>query len=396
VGNVATLRGLGSSIYYDGISRSLVSSGEAARLIASGVSGVTSNPVIFHQAISGSRDYDDAIKRSAASGRGAEDVLWDLIVDDIQQAADLLGPVFRESDRVDGYISVEVHPSLADDSVGTIDAARRLWERINRPNVMIKVPATEAGISTVQTLTAEGVNVNVTVVATVEECEAVFRGYSGGLEERLAAGRSLDVDSVASLFLARLDTVVDGFLDELALRQPRISANLHSLRGQGAMATAKLAYQRFLELQAEPGFAALRRAGAHPPRLLLASTAPKDPRYPNLMYVEGLIGPRTILTLPPHILEEFEAGGSVRPGSLLDGLDAARSVWAELRGLGMEPERVTQGVQGIVLPLFASAMQQLERLVAEKHRDAAPRLAPTSGTPGSTRRDARPQAPTEP
>jgi len=370
VGNIAALRKLGSSVYYDGISRSLVSTGEVAKLIGMGVSGITSNPVIFHQAIAGGGAYDEAIARGARLGRPADNVLWELIVDDIRQAADLLEPVFRESDRGDGYVSVEVHPSLAHDSAGTIEAARRLWRQVDRPNVMIKVPATKAGIDTVQTLTADGINVNVTVVATVAEFEVVFRAFCRGLEERLAAGKSLDVDGVASLFLARIDTVVDGFLDSMAVEDRAVAAGLKSLRGRGATAAAKLAYRRFLELLAEPQFEALSGAGARPLRLLLGSTAPKDPAFPKLKYVEDLVGPRMILTLPPQILSELEARGSVRPGSLMDGLDAAESVWAELPRLGLDPARVTEGVQAIVLPLFASAMEELELLVAEKHRRA--------------------------
>jgi transaldolase len=371
MGNIARLRALGSSIYYDGISRSMMSSGELARLIATGVCGVTSNPPLFRQAISAGGEYDAAIERGVASGRGTLELLWDMIVDDIQRGADLLGQVFRDGNRADGYVSVEVHPSLADDPAGTVDAARQLWMRVDRANAMIKVPATPAGISAVRTLTAEGVNLNVTVVATVDEVEAVFREYSDGLQERIKSGRSLDVAAVVSLFLARIDTVIDGFLDGLDPNQSWPAANPGALRGRAAMATAKLAYHRLLELEAEPEFQALRRAGARPLRLLLASTGPKDPRYPNLMYVENLLAPGTILTLPREIMEEFEARGTVRPGSMVDGLDAATSDWAELRALGMEPAAVARGVQEIVLPLFASAMAELEQLVTEKHRHFA-------------------------
>jgi len=369
MGNVARLRDLGCSVYHDGLSRSLIRSGRAARLIELGVTGVTSNPVIFHSAISSSDDYDEEIARGTAAGRSPDEVMWDLIVDDVQQTADLLDPVYRRTQRRDGYVSVEVHPALADDAEATLEAARELWRRVDRPNVMIKIPATEAGISCVEQLTADGVNLNITVVPAVATFEAAYRAHARGQRRRLAAGLAADVTAVASLFLARIDTVVDEALDEFG--DALLSG---ALRGRAGLAIAKLAYQRYLEMQSDPEDQVLRRGGAMPLRLLWASTGPKDPRYPTLLYVEGLVGPQTIITLPPPILEAFEERGTVRDGTLTEGVAQATADWDRLCELGFGTERVVRGVQAIVLPLFADAMRQLEALVADRCATAGSRL----------------------
>ncbi len=366
MGNISRLNELGCSVYHDGISRSLIRSGAAGRLIALGVSGVTSNPVIFHQAISSSRDYDGQIIEGARNGQTPNSVMWDLIIEDIRLAADLLAPVYGRTERGDGYVSVEVDPALADDAPGTLEAARSLWTRVDRTNVMVKVPATAAGISCVATLIAEGMNVNVTVVPTVEAFEAVFRAHAEGLARRIKAGLRPDVASVASLFLARIDTVVDQATEALPDDALPVGLDRASLKGKAGIAIAKLAYRRYRELVLEPEYQAVWREGGRPQRLLWASTGPKDPAYPTLMYVESLVGPETVITLPPQILEEFEERGSVRSGTLEEDINEVAALWDRLCALGITSGVVAKGVQSIVLPLFAQAMEQLEVLVTDR------------------------------
>jgi transaldolase len=362
MGNLALLRDFGCSVYYDGISRSLIASGEAARLIESGICGVTTNPVIFQSAIASGRDYDEAIAAAAASGEDPSAVLWDLILEDVRAAADLLAPVYASTGGADGYVSVEVHPSLAHDEAGTLAAARELWARVDRPNAMIKIPATPEGLACVRPLVASGININVTVLATVAEYDAVAAGYVAGLADRHAAGLPVDVAGVASLFLARIDTVVDGMIDALTAA----GASAAGLRGKGGIATAKLAYEHYRQLLADPSFGALAAAGARPVRLLWASTGPKDPAYPNLLYAEALIGRGAVFTLPPQVLAEFEDHGVARDGAITEDVAGAHEVWSRLRALGVADDAVTAGVQGIVLPLFVDAMRQLEDQVAER------------------------------
>jgi transaldolase len=366
MGNIATLQDLGCSVYHDGMSRSLIRSGAVDRLIRLGVSGVTTNPVIFHQAISSGADYEEQITSDARSGQPSYAVMWDVIVEDVRLAADMFEPVYRKANGADGYVSVEVDPALADDADGTLAAARRLWSRIDRPNVMIKVPATEAGISCVEPLTFDGINVNVTVVATIEAFESVFRAHARGLARRIEAGARPDVVSVASLFLSRIDSVVDQAIDELATKLTGETEALAALKGKAGLATAKLAYRRFHELRLDNEHHRLWQAGGKPQRLLWASTAPRNPSYPKLMYVEGLIGPDTVITLPPVTLEEFEDRGAARAGTLTEGADEAAMLWDRLNALGITAETVKAGVHSIVLPLFAQAMQQLEALVDER------------------------------
>jgi len=381
MGNIAKLSDLGCSVYHDGISRSLMGSGSFEKLIRLGVSGVTSNPVIFHDAISSGSEYDHQISDGVRDGLDAESLLWDLIVQDIRLAADLLVPVYRASQHVDGYVSVEVDPALANDAPGTLGAARALWTRVDRPNVMIKVPATSAGISCIEGLTFAGVNLNVTVVPTVESFESVFRAHAKGLADRLEAGLLPDVASVASLFLARIDGVVDQALDALPDDRTVAYADRASLKGKAGIATAKLAYQRYRSLVLAPEHQAVWSAGGSPQRLLWASVGPKDPLYPRLMYVENLVGRETVVTIPPRILDEFEEHGSVGQLTLEEGVDGARILWDRLNALGITSEFVAKGVRSIVLPVFAQAMEQLMNLAAE--RKALGVLAAGTGPAGS-------------
>jgi transaldolase len=300
----------GQSIWLDFLRRSLITDGSLARLIRDdGVTGVTSNPTIFAKAIVGSNDYDDAIGRIA--GRGTVqplDVFYDLALDDIRMAADLFAPVYEQTAGADGYVSFELEARLAHDARKSIAAAQYLVERIGRPNVMIKVPGTAEGVKVVEELTAAGINVNITLLFSVEVYWRVALAYMAGLERRRAAGQSLDrVASVASFFVSRIDTVVDPLLPDGS-----------PLRGRVAIANAKRAYQHFQHLFAGDRWGRLAEAGARVQRPLWASTGTKNPAYSDVLYVEALIGRDTVTTMPEATLDAFRAHGQVHPDAVLE------------------------------------------------------------------------------
>ncbi|RMF75047.1 MAG: transaldolase, partial [Planctomycetota bacterium] len=292
---------MGQAIWLDFISRELLESGELRRLVREGVTGVTSNPTIFQKAISSGSTYDDQIRQLAREGADARAIYTALATRDITEAADTLRPVYDETQGRDGYVSIEVDPALAHDTDGTLAEARRWFQSIDRPNVMIKVPATPEGVPAVQTLIAEGVNVNVTLIFAIDTYEQVMSAYIEGLRARQAAGKPLStVGSVASFFVSRVDTLVDKLLDQHA---DAGDTSFGGVRGQAAIANARIAYDRFKHVFEGEGFAALRRARARVQRPLWASTSTKNPAYPDTKYVDALIGPDTVNTLPPATLE---------------------------------------------------------------------------------------------
>jgi transaldolase len=300
----------GQSIWLDFLRRRLITDGGLARLIREdGVTGVTSNPTIFAKAIVGSNDYDDAIARSASRGKASPlDVFYDLALEDIRMAADLFAPVYEQTAGADGYVSFELEARLAHDAQQSIAAAQYLVERIDRPNVMIKVPGTAEGVKVVEELTAAGINVNITLLFSVGMYWQVALAYMAGLERRRAAGQSLDrVASVASFFVSRIDTVVDPLLSDGS-----------PLRGRVGIANAKRAYQHFQHLFSGDRWARLADAGARVQRPLWASTGTKNPAYPDVLYVEALIGPHTVNTMPEATLDAFRDHGRIRPDAVLD------------------------------------------------------------------------------
>jgi transaldolase len=285
------LTALGQSIWLDYIRRSFIIQGDLQALLDAGVRGITSNPTIFEKAIAGSTDYDDDLRRLAATDASVDALYEALALDDISRAGDILRPLYDESHGADGYVSLEVSPTLAHDTDGTIGEARRLWAALDRPNVMIKVPATPAGIAAVQQLIADGISVNVTLIFSLAQYEAVAAAYLAGLEARAASGGDLKrIASVASFFVSRVDGVIDPLLEQ---------AGMPELRGQAAIANAKLAYARFRELFRGSRWEPLAAQGAQLQRPLWASTGTKDPRYPSTLYVDSLIGPDTVNTVPP-------------------------------------------------------------------------------------------------
>lgn len=353
------LNAAGQSVWYDNIQRSMLTSGELARLLAEDdLRGVTSNPAIFEKAIIGSRDYDAALRALARRrpGGSSRELFYELAVEDIDAAAELLAPTYRATDGVDGMISLEVSPDLAHDAEATVAEARRLHARLGRPNVMIKVPATRAGLPAIEQLVADGVCVNVTLLFSVARYEQVVEAYLRGLERRLRQGLPIGrVASVASFFVSRLDTLLDPLLAE---RRPE-------LQGKIAIANAKLAYRRFQELFAGARFAALAAAGARPQRLLWASTSAKNPAYRDVIYVEQLIGPHTVNTMPPATYAAFRDHGVVAP-TLTQDSDEAAAQLAMLAGLDIDLADVTDRLEAEGVAAFAHSFEQLLAAVEAK------------------------------
>ncbi|HEY9074598.1 MAG TPA: transaldolase, partial [Desulfobaccales bacterium] len=304
------LTSLGQSIWLDYISRQLIVSGELQRLIdADGLRGVTSNPSIFDKAISGSRDYDADIRKMAMEGRSIEEIYEALTVADVQRAADVFRPLYDRLAGADGFISLEVNPHLAHDTPGTIAEARRLWGKLNRPNVLIKVPATQEGLPAIRQLISEGINVNITLLFGLPRYREVADAYLSGLEQRAAQGLDLAVSSVASFFLSRIDVLLDPKLEQMAKSGGPLTAAAASLIGEAAIASAKVAYSIYQQIFRDDRYLSLVARGARPQRLLWASTSTKNPAYPDGKYVEPLIGPMTINTLPVETLKAYRDHG---------------------------------------------------------------------------------------
>jgi transaldolase len=363
VTNMNTLRSLhshGQSIWLDAIGRELLDSRELRRLIEEdGISGVTSNPAIFEKSIAGGRHYALDIERSRDVPAAA--VYEHLALEDIRRAADELLPVYEATRGHDGYASLEVDPHLAHDTELTLLDARRLWRALGQPNVMIKVPATPAGIAAIETLIAEGINVNVTLLFSVETYRQVAEAWLRGLERRLEAGDDLSrVSSVASFFVSRIDTAVDREIDRLlASGVPHLHAyEIPSLRGELAIANARLAYLAYTEIVAQPRWKRLANLGAQPQRLLWASTGVKDPDARDVRYIEELIGPDTVNTVPPATLDAFRDHGEPRD-SLLEDYDGVLDVLSEATRLGIDLATITENLLTDGLRQFRDAHDRL-------------------------------------
>ncbi|MBX6321366.1 MAG: bifunctional transaldolase/phosoglucose isomerase [Rhodospirillaceae bacterium] len=365
------LQDFGQSVWLDFVRRGLIASGELKRLVERDrIRGVTSNPAIFEKAIAGSHDYDEAFERLPAPAElEAQTIFETLALEDIRAAADVLRPVYDETDGRDGFISLEVSPYLALDTEGTIQEARRLWQAVGRDNLMIKVPATEAGIPAIRTLTGEGINVNVTLLFSIRRYEEVARAYIDGVRHFVEAGGDPHrLASVASFFISRIDTVVDKIIEE-RLTDRRLSANereaLKSLKGRVAIANAKLTYQLYKRLFADSGWGELAAKGARTQRLLWASTGTKNPEYPDTLYVDELIGPDTVNTMPVQTLDAFRDHGRPR-ATLEDGLDAARDRMETAERLGIAMEEVSERLVREGVKLFADAADKLLGAVERK------------------------------
>jgi transaldolase len=340
------------AVWLDFIERDLLTGGGLVRLVAEdGVRGVTSNPSIFQKAIEGGGPYDDAVASllTAEPGMTTIQLYEALAIEDIQHAADILRSVWDESRGGDGYVSLEVSPHLARDTAGTVAEAKRLWHEVNRPNLMIKVPATPEGIPAIEDLIAGGINVNATLMFSLADYEAVATAYLSGLK---ANSNPAGVASVASFFVSRVDTKVDAALEAIG------TPDALSLRGQAAIANAKLAYRRFAELFGSEAFATYSGRGAMVQRPLWASTSTKNPDYRDVIYVEELIGPDTVNTLPVATLEAFRDHGVPR-ASLVEDVAGAEGVFAGLAGVGVDIDAITTELQIEGVDAFAKSFDQL-------------------------------------
>lgn len=366
----------GQSPWLDFIQRRLIESGELARLIERwGLRGVTSNPTIFEQAIAQTSDYDAEIAHLAVLGRNAVEIYEALALADVRAAADLFLPLYRDSNGADGFVSLEVSPLHARDTVGTIVEGRRLWAALARPNAMIKVPGTAEGLAAIRALLADGVNVNVTLLFSIARYCEVFETYLDAVEAVAAAGRPVErIASVASFFLSRIDTAVDA---ELA-RGSIAGKDVAPLRGMAAVASARIAYRVFEEIWAGDRARRLAALGARPQRLLWASTGTKDPSYSDTKYVEPLIGPHTVNTLPLATLEAYDDHG--RPSSRLPGTGAegARAL-AALAAVGIDVERVADDLLEQGIAKFVEPYERLLDAIERRRVAACARLPPDSG-----------------
>ncbi len=354
----------GQSVWLDFISKELIRSGELEDLVGKGLRGVTSNPTIFEKAISGTDDYVESIAEAAKAGLTAEEVYEKVAVQDIRNAADVLLSVHRDTDGRDGFVSLEVSPRLAHDTRGTIDEAKRLWSEVDRPNLMVKVPATEEGVPAIRHLISDGLNINVTLIFSLAQYEPVARAYVQGLRKRVASGKGIGrTASVASFFVSRVDTAVDKALG--CVGRPE-------LKGRAAVANAKLAYARFREIFSGGEWDEMAANGARVQRPLWASTGTKNPEYPDTLYIDSLIGSDTVNTIPRKTLVAFLDHGTVAP-TLEAEVDAARSHINRLAGAGIDLDSVTSGLLAAGVESFAKSFDAVIECVAAQ---SGPRRCP--------------------
>ena len=361
------LNRMGQSVWYDNIRRGLIDSGELAGMVSAGeIRGVTSNPTIFENAIVRSGEYDTALRGLAGKVSGAVEAYEALALEDIRAAADIFKPVFEESGGMDGYVSLEVSPTLADNPGKTLREAARLFRAVGRPNLMVKIPGTEACLDAIRQAVGEGIPVNVTLLFSVERYRKVMDAYLMGLEERIGRGMRVDrIASVASFFVSRVDTMVDRLLDQLA-SESAISEDLHrALRGKAAIANTRLAYQAFLEFLRDPRWAKVADFGARIQRPLWASTSTKDPAYPDTYYVDALVASDSVNTMPPATLDAYRDHGrpSLRIG---DDLEAAHSLAGTLAQIGIAMEQVTYQLEREGVQSFQRSYETLLSAVKER------------------------------
>jgi transaldolase/glucose-6-phosphate isomerase len=373
--SLKALQEYGQSVWLDYIRRNLMTSGELNRLIEEdGLRGLTSNPAIFEKAIAGSTDYEESLKNFISQGLNSKSIYEQIAIQDITDAADAMKAVYSQTKKRDGYVSLEVSPDLAHDTEGTLQEARRLWKTVNRPNVMIKVPGTREGIPAIRQLISEGINVNITLLFSQAAYEQVVEAFISGLEKRAAEGGDLSqVASVASFFVSRIDTLIDSIIDERLKTTPKGAEEnlLRSITGKIAIANAKLTYQRYQELFGNDRWKALASKGATTQRVLWASTSTKNPNYRDVIYVEELIGPETINTIPPATFDAFRDHGKVRP-SLTEGIEEARITMETLARMGISMQEVTDKLLVDGVRLFDDAFKKLQSAIETKRKAFKP------------------------
>lgn len=356
--NMLTLYQHGQSMWLDYIDRNLLDNGGLQRLVGKGLRGVTSNPTIFHKAITGSNDYDDAIRDllQAHPEMDAERLYERLAIQDVQRAADVLHPVHESSGGADGFVSLEVSPHLAHDTAGTIEAVHRLWQAVDRPNLMIKVPGTREGLPAIERLIGAGININVTLLFSVARYQEVAGAYTLGLASNPQPER---VASVASFFVSRIDGKIDPMLDAIGTREA------NRLKGRAAIANAKMAYERYKTLIEGDAFREQLARGARVQRLLWGSTSTKNPDYSDVLYVDELIGPDTVNTVPPQTLDAFQDHGTVAL-TLERGVEQARRDLDALASLGIDLDEITRELEDEGVAAFADSHDKLIQALDEK------------------------------
>jgi transaldolase len=362
VNPLKALREIGQSPWMDYIRRDLLTSGTLKKMIQEdGLMGMTSNPTIFEKAITGSKDYADILESPEAKKLDAKGVYEKIAIRDVQDAADIFKGVYQQSKRRDGYVSLEVSPLLANDTQGTIDEARRLWKSVGRENVMIKVPGTKEGLPAIRQLLEDGININITLLFAQSVYEQVAELFIAALEARVKKGQDIShIASVASFFVSRIDTLIDGIIDAKLKTETESGKRtlLSGLQGKVAIANAKLTYRKYQEIYNTPRWKALAAKGAQTQRLLWASTSTKNPKYRDVMYVDELIGPDTVDTIPPATFDAFRDHGRVRP-SLTENVEEAAKVMASLEKAGISMKEVTEKLVVDGVKLFADAFKQL-------------------------------------
>lgn len=363
------LQKLGQSPWLDNIRRDQLVSGELARMVEDGdITGLTSNPSIFEQAIAESDAYEFQLRELVLSGKNAEQTFYSIAIEDIKEAADIFRPVYERTQGGDGYVSIEVSPRYANDTQATIRDAHQLWERIERPNLMIKIPATRAGLPAITETISHGINVNVTLIFSIDRYSEVMDAFMAGLEHRLMKGKSVEhVASVASFFVSRLDTLVDDLLQEKIMASPDISKQLAHLKGKAAVANARLAYRLFEQTRDGPRCSAIVDQGAQMQRPLWASTSTKNPAYSDILYIEELIGPNTVNTMPPKTLQAFKDHGKAE-STIRKDVEQAGEIMDRLASTQIIMDVVTQKLEDDGVAAFFQSFENLLAVIEGRRK----------------------------
>jgi len=365
------LKELGQSVWYDNIDRAQLANGQFQRMLdEDGVVGVTANPTIFEKSISSGHAYDEQMNQLVREGKSTNEIYEALIITDIQTVADILRPIYEQTNGHDGYVSLEVSPDLAHDTDATLSEVRRFWKMVNRPNLMIKIPGTSEGLPAILQSLTEGINVNITLIFSIDTYRKVADAYISALEKRKAEGQDISrIASVASFFVSRVDTLVDKLLEDKikATSDSAEQQKLKSLEGKAAIANARVVYQEFKRIFHSPRFEALKQSGAYVQRPLWASTSTKNPAYRDVLYAEELIGPDTVDTMPLETIQNFRDHGRVRL-SVEDNIPEAYAVLDALEKVGIHYDQVTQQLQDEGVKKFADSFHDLFKGIESKKK----------------------------
>ncbi|HEY6539550.1 MAG TPA: transaldolase [Ktedonobacteraceae bacterium] len=365
------LKNFGQSVWYDNIDRSQLVSGQFQGLLDNdGVTGVTANPTIFQKSISSGHAYDEQMTQLISEGKSSNEIYEAMIIQDIRTVADMLRPIYDRTNMQDGYVSLEVSPDLAHDTDATIAEVRRFWKMVDRPNLLVKIPATPEGIPAIQAALTEGINVNITLIFSIEAYRDVTEAYLNALEERNASGKDIShIASVASFFVSRVDTLVDKMLDDKikATADGAEQQKLKMLQGKAAIANARLVYQDFKKIFSTPRFETLRHSGAHVQRPLWASTSTKNPAYRDVLYAEELIGSDTVDTMPLETIENFKDHGRAEL-TIENNIPQAKAELEMLESVGIHYDAVTQQLLDEGVQKFADSFHQLFQGIEEKKK----------------------------